>query len=184
MTLPEYLKALETRGSLKKISCEVDADLEISEIIGRLYRGDERDNVPALLFEKVKGSSFPLAINLLGTQDHVRIALGGDPQNSSARIAAALEDFKKQAPKGKIASWIWNNRRFLRNILAARPRSFSSAPFKEVVKIGDQIDLGEFPVLKCWPKDGGKFITAGVGFTKNPATGERNCGGYRLQGPS
>lgn len=181
MTLPEYLKALETRGSLKRISCEVDPDLEISEIIGRLYRGGAREKTPALLFEKVKGSSFPLVINLLGTADNIRLALGDDPENLSARIAASLEDFKKQAPNGKIASWIWNNRGFLRNAMAARPKTFSDAIFKEVVKYGNQIDLGEFPVLKCWPKDGGKFITAGLVFTKSPVTGERNCGIYRLQ---
>jgi len=80
-----------------------------------------------------------------------------------------------------MVSWIWNHLGFLRNVLAARPKLFSDASFKEVIKKGSQIDLGEFPILKCWPKDSGKFITAGLVFTKSPVTGERNCGVYRLQ---
>ncbi len=179
MTLPEYLKFLEARGRLKKISCETDPELEIPEIINRLYQSGAE--VPAFLFEKVKNSHFPLAVNLLGTRENIETVLGGAPETISGQISHALESLKSSAPQGKIFSWLWENKSFLKQVLAAKPKKVSSAPFQENVLTGGDIDLSKFPILKCWPKDGGKFITAGLVFTKHPVTGERNCGVYRLQ---
>lgn len=182
MTLPEYLNTLEKLGRLRKVSREVDPELEISEIVNRLYQTSKsQDEIPALLFEKVRGSSIPVAINLLGSTANIELVLGEAPDVLSAKWAGAAEEFKKRAPQGKALSWIWENLGLLKRALSARPKRTASAAFKEVVLKGPDIDLSKLPILKCWPNDGGRFITAGLVFTKSPVTGERNCGIYRLQ---
>ena len=109
------------------------------------------------------------------------MVLGDEPEKISGRIAGAIDDLKKKAPQGKILSWAWKNRAFIKHALAGKPKRMSSAPWQEVVMKEADVDLDKFPILKCWPKDGGKFITAGLVFTRSPVTGERNCGIYRLQ---
>jgi 4-hydroxy-3-polyprenylbenzoate decarboxylase len=66
-------------------------------------------------------------------------------------------------------------------VLAAKPKIVSAAPHKEIKRMGSEVNLNDLPILKCWPEDGGPFITAGLVFTKSPKTGARNVGIYRLQ---
>lgn len=179
-SLPKFLETLEANDLLKRIPAEVDPELEITEIVQRLYV-QKPLQTPALLFEKVKGFKFPLAINTLGSEKSIELLLGDKPENISGNLAEAAKSLQHLAPQGKLLSWAWRQRDLLLKVRAARATRVSDAPFKEVKKFKDAVDLSEFPIMKSWPLDGGKFITAGLVLTKSPKTGARNLGIYRLQ---
>lgn len=182
-SLSSFLRHLEKINLLKKIPVEVDPELEITEIINRLYFYSAQNSSlpPALLFEKVKGSKFPLVINLLGTEKNIEILLDGKPENIGKKISGAFSDLQTALSKKRLFSWFWDHRDLLKKIKSANTIEVSTAQFKEIKKTGNQINLHEFPIMKCWPLDGGKFITAGLVLTKSPKTGARNLGIYRLQ---
>ncbi len=174
MNLPEYLNKLDQLGYLKKISAPVDPELEITEIVHRL-------TTSTLLFENVKGSKFPLAINLFGSERGLNEVLGQTTEELGAKLSSILEGGQEALRTGKIISWLWKEKSFFLNFPKSKPKRVKNAPFKEIKKRAGQINLNEFPILKCWPKDGGKFVTAGLVFTKSPVTGAKNIGIYRLQ---
>lgn len=179
--LSSFLKTLEENRLLRRISAEVDPEYEVTEIIHRLYREYPVDATPALLFERLKGSKFPLAINLLSSPRAIELAVGQEPEALGRRLAEAVHELQNAAPKGQVLSWAWKHRDLLSRARASRPRRDSSAPCKQVKTTGADVNLLEFPILKCWPEDGGRFITAGLVITKSPKTGARNMGIYRLQ---
>lgn len=187
--LPSFLRLLEKNNLLKTISVEVDPELEITEIVNRLYQYSSNssaphavcDDVPALLFEKVKGSNFPLLINLLGAEKNIEILLGETPENIGNKIAGTFSELQSALQRKKIFSWLWKQREFLWKAKSAGTVQLASAPLKEIKKTGSAINLHEFPIMKCWPMDAGKFITAGLVLTKSPNSGIRNLGIYRLQ---
>jgi 4-hydroxy-3-polyprenylbenzoate decarboxylase len=171
--LRAYLKALEKRRELHRVAVEVSPVLEITEIADRVVKTQG----PALLFERVTGGTTPVAINLFGSQERVMRALEiGAWREWSERVNFFLEpkvptsllDKVKTLPK-------------LAEVAGIFPKTVKDGPVHEVVKSGDQVDLGEFPVLQCWPRDGGRFFTLTNVITKDPTTGARNCGMYRLQ---
>jgi 4-hydroxy-3-polyprenylbenzoate decarboxylase len=167
--LPSYLKALERARELKRISVEVDPELEITEIATRVVKQEG----PALLFENVKGSPYPLAINIFGNARRMELALGKPPAELGeelVRLAQAL-----QPP-----SWLklWKSRRALRRVTQMRAAHVWGAPAQAVV---EEPNLEKLPILKCWPKDAGRFITFGLVMTQHPSTHVRNVGLYRLQ---
>ncbi len=169
--LSEFIHKLETAGQLQRIKVEVDPDLEITEITDRVTKAGG----PALLFENVKGSEIPLLINTYGSYERMALALGG---RSLEEIAGEIERLAKPAVPESIIEKI----KFIPTLLKLAnfpPKIVSSAPCQEVV-IKDNPSLSKFPIIKCWPLDGGKFITMPVVFTKNPRTGTRNAGMYRL----
>ncbi len=188
MNLPDYLKKLDKKGLLKKISIPVDPELEITEIVNRLYQenvnregSDRFPGLPVLLFENVKGSTFPLAINLFGGDVGLSEVLGQTPEQLGNKLSLLVQGGQEALRTGKILSWLWKEKNFLLQFPKSKPNLVNRAPFKEVRKRWNEINLHEFPILKCWPKDGGKFITAGLSFTKSPKTGAKNIGIYRLQ---
>lgn len=171
--LRAFMAELEKRGLLKRIKIEVDAELEITEISDRVvkYGG------PALLFESVKGYDMPVVTNLFGTLERMKIALGVDDLDQigeevlniiqPAEMPSTFMDKLKALPKlAVLSSFI--------------PKIVKSGPCKEVIIKGSP-SLAEIPVLKCWPEDGGPFITLPLVFTKDPETGRRNVGMYRMQ---
>ena len=169
--LSEFIQRLEAAGQLKRIKVEVDPELEITEITDRVTKAGG----PALLFEKVKGSEIPLLINAFGSFERMALALGG---RSLEEIAQEIERLTKPAVPESIIEKI----KFIPTLLKLAnfpPRMVSSAPCQEVV-IKDNPSLSKFPIIKCWPLDGGKFITLPIVFTKNPKSGTRNAGMYRL----
>jgi 4-hydroxy-3-polyprenylbenzoate decarboxylase len=183
--LTDFLEELERDGELVRVRCEVDPDLEITEITDRMSKSrDPRWGLggPALLFERVKGSQMPLVINLLGSERRMARALRVKHVDEiAARIVKLM---KPEVPEGGILEKL----KFLpevaqlgRTALSLPPKLVSSGPCQDVVKTGSQADLTELPVIKCWPMDAGKFITFGQVFTRNPESGERNVGVYRLQ---
>jgi 4-hydroxy-3-polyprenylbenzoate decarboxylase len=171
--LREFLAALEKAGELKRIPFEVDPYLEITEFADRAVKGGG----PALLFEKPKGYSVPLLINSLASERRMQIALQVDEfQQIADRISEYLQ---MQMPQGLLGKLSMLPK--LAEMGSFFPKTVSGAPCQEVVLKGDQIDLGRLPVLTCWPQDGGPYITLPMVFTKNPETGKRNCGMYRMQ---
>lgn len=170
--LSEFLSALEKAGELKRIPFEVDPHLEITEFADRAVK----TGGPALLFEKPKGSSIPLAINLFSSDRRMEIALG---VNSLDEIAERITDYLgMKMPTGLMAKLKMLPK--LAELGSFFPKDVSSGPCQEVV-MTEKFSLDELPILHCWPMDGGRYITLPLVFSKNPATGKRNCGMYRMQ---
>ncbi len=169
--LREFMRALERQGELERVSIEVDPYLEITEFADRAVKSAG----PALLFENPK-SKVPLLINAFASPRRMEIALGVDNiEDIAARIAGFLE---MQQPQGLLDKLKLLPK--LNELSAAFPKIVSRGPCKEVIRRAD-FSLDEFPILHCWPGDGGRFITLPMVFSKNPETGKRNCGMYRMQ---
>lgn len=170
--LRDFVRALEQAGELKRIPFEVDPKLEITEFADRAVK----QGGPALLFEKPRGSSMPVLINAFASMRRMEIALEAKSvEEHAARISEMLE---MRMPQGLI-----NKLKMLPKLADMAnffPRTAGSGPCKEVVRRGD-FSLKELPVLTCWPGDAGPFITLPMVFTRNPETGKRNCGMYRMQ---
>jgi len=173
MTFPalkEFILALERIGELKRITRPVDPALEITEIATRAFHEEK----PALLFENVIGSRFPLAINVYGTEKRIELALGRHPEE----IGEDLVSFAERIFTPTLSS-LWSERKMMKRIVRSKPKYVRSGISQEVVDTNP--DLSELPIQVCWPKDGGKFITQGQVFTYDPETHNRNVGMYRMQ---
>jgi len=170
--LRAFIKRLESEGELKRISAEIDPVLEITEITQRVTRSGG----PALLFERPKGSRVPLLINLLGSERRINLALESESLDDVAgRIRSFLD---MQAPQGLLDKIKMLPK--LAELSAFFPRTVKTGSCKEVVR-RDGFSLFDFPILQCWPKDAGRFITWPLVITANPETGKRNVGVYRMQ---
>lgn len=177
--LSEFVALLEKRGHLKRIKTRVSPELEITEITDRVSKGPLDKNV-ALLFEDVQGSEFPVLINSLGHPQRMAWALGVEDLEELNHRLAALIDLK--LPQGFGATLARAND--LLNALRAvglKPNIVKRAPVQEQVFVGDDVDLRQIPILRCWPQDGGRFITLPTVVTRDPITKTRNVGMYRLQ---
>lgn len=175
--LSEFVDALEKAGELIRIKQKVSAELEITEITDRVSKEQGSKN-KALLFENIDGYEMPLLINSLGSYERLNIAFG---VNSMDEIAARISDLLDLKVPDSISGKLSMLPK-LAQVASFPPKVVSSAPCQEVV-ITDpsQAMLDKLPILKCWPADGGPFITLPLVFTKDPQTGIRNVGMYRLQ---
>ena len=173
--LREWISALERAGELKRIRAEVDPILEISEITDRVSKS--KDGGPALLFENVKGyRGWPVLINQFGSARRMKLALGVE---SLDEIAGRIHQFLDvKSPEGLLEKI--KMLPMLAEMGSFFPKTVSTGPCKEVIR-RDDFDLLEMPVLRCWPKDGGRFITLPCVITRDPKTGKRNVGMYRMQ---
>ena len=170
--LREFIGALEEKGELKRIPFEVDPILEITEFADRAVK----QGGPALLFEKPKGYTVPVLINAFASARKMELALEvGSVEEIAARIVEFLE---MRIPEGLIGKLKMLPK--LAEMGAFFPRMAGSGPCQEVVRT-EGFSLFDFPILQCWPEDGGRFITLPLVFSKNPDTGKRNCGMYRMQ---
>src|SRR3990167_6205513 len=181
-TLHEFVDFLEERRELVRITEPVSTRLEITEIADRVSKSPGGGK--ALLFENVinhnnqnKKSDFPLLINTLGSKNRMNWALGVE---DIEEVANELRDLVKKQPP---SSFIEKLKMLptLAKIGSYTPKKVSSGICQEVVLTGDDIDLTKFPIIQCWPKDGGSFITFGCTISKDPDSGIRNVGMYRLQ---
>jgi len=173
--LQSFVAALEAAGELRRVRVPVDPELEITEIVGRVCR----EGGPALLFERVEGASHPLAVNLLGSARRIEIALGEAP----AAIGESLASLAHAAQSLRLGTLLAHRRTFAR-ALAMRPgraRRAGRAPSQRIIDTGAAADLTRLPITKCWPGDGGRFITYGMVETADPETRVKNLGIYRLQ---
>lgn len=171
--LREFISLLDKRNQLKRISVEVDAELEIAEITDRV----SKKNGPALLFENVRGYSIPVLINALGTSERMKLALGVTDYDEITDRISDLTDVK--SPQGLIEKIKMVPR--LAELRHMFPKTVKDGACKERILKEGKFSLLDFPIIKCWPEDGGRFITMPLVFTRNPATGKRNCGMYRMQ---
>lgn len=167
-----FISALEQAGELKRIKVETDPILEITEVTDRV----SKQFGPGLLFEKTKGSEHGLAINLFGSEKRMCIALEIDNLDElGERIISLIDKNVPQNFMDKLKSIP-----MLMELNSILPKNVKKGVCQEVVVKGDDIDILKFPILKCWPNDGGRFITMPCVFTKDPETGARNCGMYRM----
>lgn len=170
--LRAFLARLEREGELKRISAEVDPVLEITEITNRVTKAGG----PALLFERPKGSNVPVVINLLGSERRVNLALEVDDIDQVASRVRSFLDV--QTPQGFLDKVKMLPK--LAELGSFFPKTVKSGACKEVI-LKEDFSLSSFPILKCWPQDGGRYITWPMVITKNPETGKRNVGCYRMQ---
>jgi 4-hydroxy-3-polyprenylbenzoate decarboxylase len=170
--LRAFLSSLEQAGELRRIKAEVDPILEISEIADRV----SKSGGPALLFETVRGSRIPVVINAFGSHRRMEIAL---QVGSVEEIAGRIRDLVKMKPPEGLLDKLKMLPR-LAEFGAFVPKAVKDGPAREVVK-KDGFSLFDLPILQCWPQDGGRTITFPVVFSRDPASGKRNCGTYRMQ---
>ncbi len=168
-TIGDFARYLESEGELHRVKVEVDPYLEITEIARRAIQ----EHKPALWFEKVRGSTYPLVINVLASDRRCELALGTHPEALGDEIIRFVGDLFPPRP-----STIWKHRHFARRFLHAPPRRSFRAISQEVV---EDPDLDALPVLTCWPQDGGRFLTLPQVVTYDPRNGKRNMGMYRMQ---
>ncbi len=167
-----FIKALEKAKELKRVSAEVDPALEITEFADRSVK----NGGPALLFENPKGSDVPVLINAFASERRMEIALQVDSVDHIAgRISELLAMQKPQGLMDKLKMLPK-----LADLTAVFPKTVKDGPCKEVI-LKDNFSLKDFPVLSCWPDDGGPFITLPMVFSRHPETGKPNCGCYRMQ---
>ena len=183
-----WLRALDRAGELHRIDEQVDPILEVAEItdrVSKIGRGGSRSRSkyaaggPALLFENIKGyKGARVLMNQFGSERRMRMALNVD---SLDEIAARIEGLLNiKAPEGfldklKMLPMLAEVGKFFPRVVDKR-----DAPCKEVVR-RDGFDVLDFPVLQCWPEDGGRFITLPCVITRDPKHGKRNMGMYRMQ---
>jgi 4-hydroxy-3-polyprenylbenzoate decarboxylase len=171
--LSAFLEELERDGDLARVRERVSPRLEIAEIADRAVKSGG----PALLFENVGGSSFPVAINLFGSRRRMLKALDlSSWEEWDTRLEFLLDP---RPPEGILEKLKAIPR--VTELAAVFPKTVRGGPCQEVVATGDAVDLGSLPVLTCWPQDAGPFITMPLVITKDPATGKTNVGMYRMQ---
>lgn len=170
--LRDFIRRLEKEGELVRIRYRASPELEITEIADRTVKR----NGPALLFEDVEGSELPVLINHFGSMKRMSMALGVD---SIDEIGAEIESLIGTAPPVGFLDKLKMLPK-LAKLASVFPRTVSRGACQEVVKIGEEASLDFLPILKCWPGDGGRFITLPMVFTKDPNTGRRNVGMYRM----
>lgn len=171
-----FLELLDQRGRLRRISAPVDPDLELAAIADRVLALGG----PALLFENVIGSTMPVAINLLGTQERVLWSLGMERAEELEALGEKLALLQQpRPPKGlselkRYGGLAWD-------LLRARSDLDLTPPCHQQVFRGERVNLDALPLLRPWPGDGGRIITLGLVITKDPESGTPNVGVYRLQ---
>jgi len=170
--LRDFLEKLERNGELARIPSEVDPILEITEITDRTVKAAG----PALWFERPKGSRIPLVTNLLGSERRMNLALEVESlEDVAARVHSYID---MQSPQGLLEKVKMLPK--LAELGSFFPKTVRSGACQEVVR-KDGFSLLDFPVLKCWPQDGGRYITWPMVITTSPETGKRNVGCYRMQ---
>jgi 4-hydroxy-3-polyprenylbenzoate decarboxylase len=171
--LRDFIKLLRDKGWLSVVDHPVDPELEIAEIADRVCKAGG----PALLFTSPKGGTVPVLINQFGSEERVCAALRA---RSYEDLAARVEALVAMDVPGSA----WEKLKALsrlKDLAALQPKMVTHAPCQDVVQTGDAVDLEALPILKCWPLDGGCYITLPLVFTRHPVTGRRNVGMYRMQ---
>jgi menaquinone biosynthesis decarboxylase len=168
LTYGDFARSLERVGELHRVHIEVDPYLEITEIARRAIK----EKKPALLFEKVRGSRYPVVINALASGYRCELALHKHPEQLGEELVNFLGDVLPPKP-----SSLFRHRSLTRRFLSTPVRKVSSGLAQQIVEAPD---LDELPVLTCWPEDGGRFITLPQVITHDPRTGKRNMGMYRM----
>ena len=167
-TIGDFALYLESVGELHRVHDEVDPYLEITEIARRAVR----ERRPALLFEQVKGSPYPVLVNAMASDLRCELALQKHPEQLGEELIAFLGDILPPRPAS-----VLKHRKLARRFLSAPVTRVRTGLARQVV---EQPDLDTLPILTCWPDDGGRFITLPQVITYDPLTHKRNMGMYRM----
>ncbi len=168
-TLSDFLLYLEKNGELKRISSEVDTNLETTEISIRALK----ENKSAILFENPLNSKFPIAMNMYSSERRIELAFQKHPSEIGEELIKFLENIIP--PK---LDFIFSQKNILKRFLSTKPKKVLNGVSQEIIS---SPKLSDLPIQKCWPFDGGKFITYGQVFTYDVETKKRNVGLYRMQ---
>ena len=174
--LRDFIKLLEKKGELKRISIEVDPYLEVTEISDRVLRAGG----PALLFEKPKGSSIPLLVNLFGNSRRIALAMGQEDIDGLRDVGKLLAFLKEPTPP---SGWkdVWQKLPSYKQVLNVSPNVKKSAVCQDVVIETRDVDLSMFPLQTCWPGDVAPLVTWPLVITRGPQKERQNLGIYRMQ---
>ena len=173
--LREFIKFLESKNEVHYIDAPVSRDLEITEITDRSVKSGG----PALYFRNVEGFSIPIVTNIFGTHQRMAWALGVESTDDLTQKVRDILGIVKTPPES-----LFDKLKTLKDMAGlakTQPKTVSSGPCQEVVKMGSEADLNFLPHLKCWPDDGGRYITLPLVISRDPTTGKRNVGTYRMQ---
>lgn len=174
--LRDFIAQLEQLGELKRIRQEVSPALEMTEICDRVLRAGG----PAILFERPKGHSVPVLANLFGTPRRVALGMGEDRVEALREVGKLLAYLKEpEPPKGLKDAW--DKLPVLKQVLNMAPKVVSSAVCQQIVREGNDVDLGQLPIQTCWPGDAAPLITWGLTVTRGPGKPRQNLGIYRQQ---
>lgn len=173
--LREFIEFLESKNDIRHIKTRVSRDLEISEITDRTIKSGG----PALLFENVEGYKTPIITNIFGTHQRTAYALGvsnADDLTSKVRDIMGLVQNPPSSMIDKLKTL-----KDLVGMARTQPKTVRNAKCQQIVYTGDDVDLESIPHIKCWPMDGGRYITLPLVISKDPQSGRRNVGIYRMQ---
>ncbi len=174
--LRDFIDLLEKRGQLKRISQEIDPNLEMTEICDRTLRAGG----PAILFENPKGSDIPVLANLFGTPERVALGMGEESVEALREVGKLLAMLKEpDPPKGMKDAW--EKLPVFKQVLNMSPKVTKKAACQSIVIEENDIDLSQLPIQTCWPGDAGPLITWALVVTKGPNKARQNLGIYRQQ---
>jgi len=174
--LRDFIRLLEERGQLKRISQEIDPYLEMTEIADRTLRAQG----PALLFENPKGSRHPVLANLFGTPQRVAWGMGQEDVSALRDVGEWMAMLKEPEPPKGLRD-LFDKLPLFKQILNMPVKRLSKAPCQEIVLTGDDVDLYQLPVQHCWPGDVAPLVTWGLTITRGPYKKRQNLGIYRQQ---
>ena len=164
-----FINELEKQGELIRVSEPVNPELEVTEIAIRAVK----ERTPAIIFENVIGSKIPLVINSMASMKRLEIAIGRPPEELGEEILSFIQDINPP----KLSSF-WRNKKTIWRLLKIRPKKVRGSIVQQEQ---NKYDLSQMPILKCWPEDGGKFITLPLVISKDPEDNTMNMGMYRMQ---
>lgn len=174
--LRDFIRQLEAKGELVRISQPIDTDLEMTEIADRTLRAGG----PALLFENPKNHEMPVLANLFGTPERVAMGMGQDSVEALREVGKLLAYLKEPEPPKGLKD-LWEKLPVFKQVLNMPAKVLKKAPCQEVVLTGDDVDLSKIPVQRCWPGDAAPLVTWGLSVTKGPHKKRQNLGIYRQQ---
>jgi UbiD family decarboxylase len=169
-SLRTFLDRLNRENEIVTIKAEVDPYLEVAEIHRRVIS----EGGPALLFERVKGSRYPVVTNLFGTERRIDLAFGPKPEKLVRDLVHIAESILPPKP-----AELWSHRSIALEVLKLGTKNTSRSPITQVVDRPPRLD--QLPVLTTWQEDGGPFITLPLVYTEHPVTKKHNLGIYRMQ---
>ena len=174
--LRDFIQQLEKQGELKRITQEIDPVLEMTVICDRMLK----QAGPALLFENPKGSNIAVLGNLFGTPKRVAMGMGAADVSELRGIGQLLAYLKEPEPPKGIKDAMDKLPAF-RQVLNMATKLVATPPCQEVIRIGDEIDLADYPIQTCWPEDAAPLITWPLVITRGPYKERQNLGIYRQQ---
>ncbi|MGK0371368.1 MAG: 4-hydroxy-3-polyprenylbenzoate decarboxylase [Glaciecola sp.] len=174
--LRDFIEQLEKMGELKRVSMEIDTELEMTEIADRTLRAGG----PAILFENAKGHSMPVLANLFGTPKRVALGMGQQSVEALREVGKLLAFLKEPEPPTGLKD-LMSKIPVFKQVLNMPAKVVKKAVCQQNIISGDDVDLAMLPVQRCWPGDAAPLITWGLTVTRGPLKKRQNLGIYRQQ---